>query len=589
MAQAWLESYLLPACATLLALGLSLHKLESKSLWFDELATLTGAGWQGSWLDAIRLPLTIPTTPKPPLSYLVSHAFMLLGDSVFLLRLPAALFAILTVPLVFALGQTFFDRRTAWLAAFLLAIAPLHVRYGQEMRMYAMLTFLSLLSLYLFWRAIGSRDWRWWLGFAVVSILALYTHLFALLPLGVMVLFVLWLLVRPQPERFPFRARHFTLAVVGILAAYLPLVPFLTQGLLSPEGLGGEASPRWDLVTLASALRLFSGGADLGPILYLGLLVLALLMLATRRHKGLGLLIGLVTLPAAVILLAPFGHGLRVRYFLFSLPVYLLLVACGLRYAIQWLAVLAGRLAHSQELQSKLEPLLIFLLLVMFVGFSYPSLGDYYAEAKQNWRDATWLALSLAQPGDQILVRHLYHQIGVRYYASQWAGAAGLESTPDVQIIPRDWENTFLSSQGGSYWLIVPLSETFLPGGRFEAGISPGYRLQPPYEFHPSPVPKEAAIIAPVSYGALAVVPVVRTEPAFIDFWADELRLTAGGCTLLHWEVRNIREVYLEQQGVVGAGEHQVCPTATTVYHLEVVHGDGTRSVKTVEISVTSP
>ena len=62
--------------------------------------------------------------------------------------------------------------------------------------MYAMWAFLSVLSLYLFWRAIHSRQGRWWALFALTGVLSLYTHLFALLPLGVMGFFGVWLLLR---------------------------------------------------------------------------------------------------------------------------------------------------------------------------------------------------------------------------------------------------------------------------------------------------------------------------------------------------------------------------------------------------------
>jgi hypothetical protein len=81
------------------------HGLESpwfgeQESVFDELGTLCAAAWRGSWLDAIRDPLILPGTPKPPLPFVIAHIFLALGDRVFLLRLPSALFATATVPLV---------------------------------------------------------------------------------------------------------------------------------------------------------------------------------------------------------------------------------------------------------------------------------------------------------------------------------------------------------------------------------------------------------------------------------------------------------------------------------------------------------
>ena len=54
-----------------------------------------------------------------------------------------------------------------------------------------------------------------------------------------------------------------------------------------------------------------------------------------------------LVVPLVVILGLPFAHELRVRYFLYALPVYLLLTACGLRVAVGWFADRLGRLSAS--------------------------------------------------------------------------------------------------------------------------------------------------------------------------------------------------------------------------------------------------
>jgi hypothetical protein len=64
-----------------------------------------------------------------------------------------------------------------------------------------------------------------------------------------------------------------------------------------------------------------------------------------------------------------------------------------------------------------------------------------------------------------------------------------------------------------------------------------------------------------------------------ISFRADEYTITSRNCTWLRWDVDNIREVYLDGQGVVGHDQRQVCPTATTVYQLRVLLLDGTDAV----------
>ena len=584
-----IEVYLLPLLVTFLAMALHLYRLDSQSLWFDELATLTGAGWEGTWLDAVLRPLTIPTTPKPPLSYVVTHLFLLLGERDFFLRLPAAIFATLTVPLVYALGRALFDRQVGLLAAFLLAIAPLQIRYAQQARMYAMWSFLLVLSLYLFWRAMRSQQGRWWFLFAGATILALYTHLFALLALGVMILFALWVLVRPATRtRFPFRIRHFIAALVLVFLAYVPMIPFLFKGLVSGEGLGGEAVPPWGLEALIGAVGLFSGGNDVGSWVYGFLFVLAVVVLIRKDREALTLAFLWIALPFLVILPLPFGHNARIRYFLFALPVYLLLAAYGLRVMAQWLVSRAGRLGPIASSQVT-QVLSGVTLLGILAAISVPSIGAYYVETKQNWRDATRLVCTLAEPGDQIFVRHVYHQVGVLYYIRQYCKDPKAWTEANVQVQVYNLAALLSADDGRRSWLIVPTRDDFLPGGILDASIQPAHYMMPATVFPTLGRPKAWGIIGGVAFGTVAVVPVVPSMPASIRFWAESESFAPGGCTWLRWQVDNVREVYLDGEGVVGHDQRQVCPSATTSYELKVVHRDGTETTQTVEVRVRTP
>jgi uncharacterized membrane protein len=585
----WLEIYLPPVLITLLATVLYLYALESKSLWFDELATLTGAGWRGSWLDAIQIPLTIPTTPKPPLSYLVTHLFLLLGEGEFWLRLPAVLFSILTIPLTYALGKSLFDRWVGVLGAFLLAIAPLQIRYAQEARMYAMWSFLSLSSLYLFWKAIRSREVRWWILFALVTILALYTHLLTLLVLGVMFPFALWLLVRRRTmPRFPLQRCHFAIAVAVILLAYVPMVPFLAEGLMSDEGLGAEVASSWSLGELLLALRLFSGGDDVGLVIYVSLLIVGVVVLALEDRQVLALAMMWVVLPFIAVLGLPFGHKILIRYFVFALPVYLLLVAYGLRMATGWLVSTSTRLNPRTNL-SVASVLIPVLLLGLLAAVSMPPVAAYYEETKQNWRDATRLVCSQAEPGDQIFVRHVYHQAGVLSYIGQWCTEPSAWTEASVRVFSRDLAGILPPDSNRQNWLIVPDRAGFLPGGKLEASIQPHHHLLPPTIFRVSYKPEEYGIISHVTFQSVAVVPVMPSEPGSIRFWADADTLASGDCTRLRWQVDDVREVYLDGEGVVGHDQRLVCPTQTTRYELKVVRLDTAETVQTLEIHVTSP
>ena len=55
----------------------------------------------------------------------------------------------------------------------------------------------------------------------------------------------------------------------------------------------------------------------------------------------------------------------------------------------------------------------------------------------------------------------------------------------------------------------------------------------------------------------------------------------------LRWEVDNVREVYLDGQGVVGHGDKEACPPHDTTYDLHVVKADGSTTDRRVTVTVT--
>lgn len=629
----WVELCLLPVLVILLAWTLYLHGLEAKSLWHDEFGTLTNAGWTGNWLDAIRYPLIVPTLPKPPLPFVLTRISLAIDNSVFAARLPSAVFALLTVPLLYVVGKSLFNRQVGLLAALLLAIAPLQIRYAQEARMYAMLAFFSLLSLYVFWRAIRSGQMRWWLGLALVTALNLYTHQFALLSLGVITLFGLWVWFRSKAKpalqgQFPFRGWHLIAALGLAVLLYLPMAPFLIEGVLSAEGLGGAAPPvygelRWSFDSLLGAIRLFSSANNVGLAIYGGLFVLALVVLlielwdipgrlaarrgeleprsATRSESqeergrrwrtgyAVLLLLMWLVLPVAIVLSIPAGHGVRIRYLLFQLPVYLLTVAYGLWVFSQWLGSWLANLGRSSVPRRVAGITVTVALLGILVAINLRSAAAYYAETKQNWRDATDLVLTSAQPGDKVFVTHRHHHTGVLFYASQWDKETNPLRKENVEILPKDPAADLLPAEIERAWLIVPVREEYLPGGELDEQLKPYYQLSEPSIFEPSNVPQDSQFIGPISYRSLAVVQIVRVRPPSILFSSDDESVAQGACTWLRWEVENVREIYLDGEGVVGQGEREVCPAKTTAYELQVIHADGTVTLETIEIEVTSP
>jgi hypothetical protein len=124
---------------TLIGGALRLLAIGQKGIWLDEAFSIW-LGWQHlprmwgwiGWIDQ-----------HPPLYYILLNLWMRLGDDAATVRLLSAVLGVLTIPIVFVLGRRLAGSLVGLLAALLLAVSPYHVRFAQEARMYALLTFTA--------------------------------------------------------------------------------------------------------------------------------------------------------------------------------------------------------------------------------------------------------------------------------------------------------------------------------------------------------------------------------------------------------------------------------------------------------------
>jgi hypothetical protein len=200
------------ALTFLLAVWLRFANLSATALGYEEIGHALIA--QRSWWRAVTA--LAAQAGDAPLNYLITHFMLMLGRSELLLRMPAALAGMGSVALVFWLARRLFGLEAALLAAFTLAIVPLHVRSSQELRFYSLATLMALASVCAFWLAQESNTKGAWTRFAVVHAVGLYTHYY-LLFVGVALL--LWVLICRRQVLWNF------IAAAG--AATLLFVPWL--------------------------------------------------------------------------------------------------------------------------------------------------------------------------------------------------------------------------------------------------------------------------------------------------------------------------------------------------------------------------
>ena len=176
VASALNSSLLLPGIL-LLAAFLRMISIGSHSFWVDELFSLKFAS------DSLAelFPEVASFDNHPPTYYLLLHFWIqLFGDSELSLRIPSAIFSVLSVYFTFKAGELLFDRRVASIAAFLLALSGFSIYYAQEARMYSLLALSSVLSVYFLLKFLQQQTSRTLFNYVWSTTLLVYTHLYGI-------------------------------------------------------------------------------------------------------------------------------------------------------------------------------------------------------------------------------------------------------------------------------------------------------------------------------------------------------------------------------------------------------------------------
>ena len=119
-------------------------ELGKQSVWIDEMFTLRNI--ECTWSEVIKTSVTVNNSP--PLYYICNKLFCSLGGyGEVALRFLSALFATLSVVMLYFFTKEIFSKKIALLSAFLLAINPLFLWFSHEARNYTMVVFLLLFSL----------------------------------------------------------------------------------------------------------------------------------------------------------------------------------------------------------------------------------------------------------------------------------------------------------------------------------------------------------------------------------------------------------------------------------------------------------
>lgn len=256
---------ILLAVLVMLGAAARLYRPAEKSLWSDEIATIATSLGNSIDPDAYRLrherfdpPAPVPanvyrlkalqshgagnlaqtirvlqSNVHPPLFFGLMNLWIhAVGLEPGQLRLPAIFFGILAIPLMYGFALRLADLDSArfsgaarpsfaLLATGMMALSAYQIDHAQDARQYTLLILLALLAGWLCLTLVrqAGRDWRPWLGLALVLAAGLYTQYFFMGFAGFIILYLAW--QGRRDKVFLLMAAGLALLVAGLFGPWL--------------------------------------------------------------------------------------------------------------------------------------------------------------------------------------------------------------------------------------------------------------------------------------------------------------------------------------------------------------------------------
>jgi uncharacterized membrane protein len=129
---------------------------------------------------------------NPPMYYLAAHLAMLVGGvNILMARLPSLVAGVALIPISYLIGKEMEGRTHGLVLAGYTATFFSVIYYADYARAFAMVGAIFAVTIWAFIRILKGKGE--WIVFAISGLAAIYTHSFAIVPLGFMILYLIYL------------------------------------------------------------------------------------------------------------------------------------------------------------------------------------------------------------------------------------------------------------------------------------------------------------------------------------------------------------------------------------------------------------
>jgi len=429
------------AIATLLRVAL----LGDKGLSLEEISSIFSARLDWGSFFKVFAPREVNMT----FYYVLLRIWRLAGENEVVIRSLSVAAGVANILVLYLLGRRLFGPRVGLVAAFLISINTYHIQFSQFARSYSLLALLATLSSLLFVNCLERPYWRNWLGYLVISVLGVYSHLYAAFVLLAQWVSLAFLRLRDVPWRG---------WLISALCMVLLLLPLGVIAMLrTPSWATWVPVPKFrdipDVYYVLTGERGGRTGILLGLFYCISCVIALLEARRSRVFSGTlrplwryGFLLTWLFLPVvAAFAVSQLKSIFFTHYLIICLPPLMLLAAVGLD-AMPKRALIGG----------------LFIVAIL----SSHQIYKYYVDfnGHEDLRGATRYILSHVRADDGVLFFAPYIQKTFEYYRERSEGAS---KPPPFTILSMDtrviqlWKR--LRDSGRASPVQLPPSWTELP------------------------------------------------------------------------------------------------------------------------------
>ena len=366
------------------------------------------------WKDIFYLVLN---HSSPPLDYvLMKTVILFFGKADWVLRMPACLFGVASIPVFYYFSCSIVEQKTALVAAALLSLSPVAVYYSQEARMYSFFLFLSLISFITVLRLANKNSFTYSLLLGAVNGLLFLLHYFAIFVIASEMIFLMFVLLCSAEKRR--RAELLAASLVVSFFLFLPWLPFFLVQISTHGEVGYALNADIDFFkTILSRFSTDKSYTDAWTYSYSVVFFTSIALAWWKKDRK----ILFVALSVFVILGTLFGMTFFKKMVtpqnaIFLLPLFLLVCAYGITSALDFL-----------KINFKLS-IAISILLAVWPAVLYHSAGP--KGQKQPWKDACEYIRQHSDGKEKIFITDPVNRGFLAYYA---------EPEAIYSVMKKDW------------------------------------------------------------------------------------------------------------------------------------------------------